>query len=194
VPIADIDQTQAIDFSADGKTAGSRQGGIVRGRHGDRVPRCSPASSTCSASPTSSPSWRRSRLSPWFSIWKNRLGDPSTEQGRAFLTERSPLTHIDRAVRPILIAQGVQDVRVVAAESEQMVAALKQRRVPVTYISFADEGHGFARPENRIAFYAVTESFLAKHLGGRSQPIGNDFKGSSLKVETGGELVRGLKG
>ena len=129
---------------------------------------------------------------PWFSIWKNRLGDPATEAGRAFLTERSPLTHIDRAVRPILIAQGMQDVRVVAAESEQMVAALKKRGVPVTYITFADEGHGFARPENRIAFYAVTESFLAKHLGGRSQPVGDDFEGSSLKVETGGELVPGL--
>ena len=131
---------------------------------------------------------------PWFSIWKNRLGDPATEEGRAFLTERSPLTHIDRAVRPILIAQGARDVRVVAAESEQMVTALKKRGVPVTYITFADEGHGFARPENRMAFYAITESFLAKHLGGRSQPVGDDFKGSSLKVETGGELVPGLAG
>jgi dipeptidyl aminopeptidase/acylaminoacyl peptidase len=131
---------------------------------------------------------------PWFSIWKNRLGDPATEEGRAFLTERSPLTYIDRAVRPILIAQGMQDVRVVAAESEQMVAALKQRGVPVTYITFPDEGHGFARPENRMAFYAITESFLAKHLGGSSQPVGDDFKGSSLKVETGGELVPGLAG
>jgi dipeptidyl aminopeptidase/acylaminoacyl peptidase len=131
---------------------------------------------------------------PWFSIWKNRLGDPATEAGRAFLTERSPLTHIDRAVRPILIAQGARDVRVVAAESEQMVAALKTRGVPVTYITFPDEGHGFARPENRMAFYAATESFLAKHLGGRVQPVGDDFKGSSLKVETGGELVPGLKG
>jgi dipeptidyl aminopeptidase/acylaminoacyl peptidase len=131
---------------------------------------------------------------PWFSIWKNRLGDPATEAGRAFLIERSPLTHIDRAVRPILIAQGIRDVRVVAAESEQMVTALKSRGVPVTYITFPDEGHGFARPENRMAFYAATESFLAKHLGGRAQPVGDDFKGSSLKVETGGELVPGLKG
>jgi dipeptidyl aminopeptidase/acylaminoacyl peptidase len=131
---------------------------------------------------------------PWFSIWKNRLGDPATEAGRAFLTERSPLTYIDRVVRPILIAQGMRDVRVVAAESEQMVGALKKRGVPVTYITFPDEGHGFARPENRMAFYAITESFLAKHLGGRSQPVGDDFKGSSLKVETGGELVPGLAG
>ncbi|MBR0896390.1 S9 family peptidase [Bradyrhizobium tropiciagri] len=131
---------------------------------------------------------------PWISVWKNRLGDPDTEAGRAFLVERSPLTHIDRAVKPILIAQGMRDVRVVAAESEQMVNALKQRAVPVTYITFADEGHGFVRPENRLAFYGVTEAFLATHLGGRCQPIGNDFAGSSLKVETGAELVPGLRG
>jgi dipeptidyl aminopeptidase/acylaminoacyl peptidase len=131
---------------------------------------------------------------PWFSVWKNRLGDPDTEAGRAFLTERSPLTHIDRAVRPILIGQGLRDVRVVAAESEQMVAALKQRNIPVTYVTFTDEGHGFARPENRLAWNGVTEAFLAKHLGGRYQPLGNDLAGSSLKVETGAELVPGLSG
>jgi len=125
---------------------------------------------------------------PWFSVWKNRLGDPDTEAGRAFLTERSPLTHIERAVRPILIAQGMRDVRVVAAESEQMVAALKKRAVPVTYITFADEGHGFVRPENRLAFFGVAEAFLAKHLGGRYQQVGNDFAGSTLKVETGGRI------
>jgi dipeptidyl aminopeptidase/acylaminoacyl peptidase len=131
---------------------------------------------------------------PWFSVWKNRLGDPDTEAGRAFLAERSPLSHIERAIRPILIAQGMQDVRVVAAESEQMAAALKRRGVPVTYVSFSDEGHGFVRPENRLAFFAVAEAFLAKHLGGRYQPIGKDFAGSTLKVETGGELVPGLSG
>lgn len=131
---------------------------------------------------------------PWISVWKNRLGDPDTEAGRAFLVDRSPLTHIDRAKRPILIAQGMRDVRVVAAESEQMVNALKQRGVPVTYITFADEGHGFVRPENRLACYGVTEAFLAKHLGGRSQPIGDDFAGSSLKIETGGDLIPGLRG
>jgi dipeptidyl aminopeptidase/acylaminoacyl peptidase len=131
---------------------------------------------------------------PWFSIWKNRLGDPDTEAGRAFLAERSPINHLERATRPILIAQGMQDVRVVAAESEQMVTALKSRGVPVTYITFPDEGHGFARPENRMAFNAVAEVFLAKHLGGRYQPIGKDVAGSTLKVETGGELVPGLSG
>ncbi|MGY4225144.1 dipeptidyl aminopeptidase/acylaminoacyl peptidase [Bradyrhizobium sp. USDA 4503] len=133
------------------------------------------------------PYWRS-----WFSIWKKRLGDPDTEEGRAFLAERSPLSHIDRA--PILIAQGMKDVRVVPAESEQMVAALKQRGIPVTYITFLDEGHGFARPENKLAFYAVTEAFLAKHLGGKYQPVEADLTGSTLKVETGGELIPGLSG
>jgi dipeptidyl aminopeptidase/acylaminoacyl peptidase len=131
---------------------------------------------------------------PWFSVWKNRLADPGTEQGRAFLAERSPINHLERATRPILVAQGMQDVRVVAAESEQMVAALRKRGVPLTYITFADEGHGFVRPQNQLAFNAVAEAFLAKHLGGCFQPVGNDFAGSTLKVETGGELVPGLSG
>ena len=129
---------------------------------------------------------------PWFSIWHNRVGDPDTEAGRAFLAERSPINHLDRATKPILIAQGVNDVRVVAAESEQMVKALKNRDVPVTYVTFSDEGHGFVRPENRLAFAAVAEAFLAKHLGGRYLPIGNDFTGSTIKIEIGGELVPGL--
>jgi dipeptidyl aminopeptidase/acylaminoacyl peptidase len=129
---------------------------------------------------------------PFFSVWKNRVGDPATEAGRAFLRDRSPLTHIDRATKPILIAQGMRDVRVVPAESEQMVRALQAKDIPVTYLTFPDEGHGFVRPENRLAFTAVAEAFLAKHLGGPFQPIGNDFAGSTIKIETGGELVPGL--
>jgi dipeptidyl aminopeptidase/acylaminoacyl peptidase len=131
---------------------------------------------------------------PSFSIWKNRVGDPDTEAGRAFLNDRSPLNHIDRATKPILIAQGMRDVRVVPAESEQMVTALKEKGVPVTYVTFADEGHGFVRPANRLAFDAVAEAFLAKHLGGRFQPVGDDFAGSTIKIEAGGELIPGLNG
>ena len=133
---------------------------------------------------------------PSFSVWKNRLGDPDTEEGQAFLRERSPLTHIDRAFRPILIVQGLEDVRVTRAESEQMVAVLRRRNVPVTHVVFPDEGHGFAKPQNQIAFRAVTEAFLAKHLGGAAQPIdrARDFAGSSLTVEVGADLVPGLSG
>jgi dipeptidyl aminopeptidase/acylaminoacyl peptidase len=131
---------------------------------------------------------------PWFNVWKNRVGNPDTQEGRALLAERSPLNHLERATRPILIAQGLNDVRVVAAESRQMVDALKSRDAPVTYITFRDEGHGFVRPVNRLAFYAVAEAFLAKHLGGRSQPFEGDLTGSTMKVEVGAELVPGLTG
>jgi dipeptidyl aminopeptidase/acylaminoacyl peptidase len=129
-------------------------------------------------------------------VWKNRLGDPDTEEGRAFLRERSPLTHIDRAFRPILIVQGLADVRVPRAESEQMVAVLRRRNVPVTYVVFPDEGRGFSKPQNQIAFRAVSEAFLAKHLAGAAQPIdrARDFAGSSLTVEVGADLVPGLSG
>jgi hypothetical protein len=62
----------------------------------------------------------------------------------------------------------------------------------VTYVLFPDEGHGFARPENNIAFMAVTEAFLSKHLGGRAEPIGDAFKGSSVTVPQGRDLVGGV--
>ena len=105
---------------------------------------------------------------PWFRVWKNcGSAIPTPLQAAHFLTDRSPLNHLERATKPILIAQGARDVRVVAAESEQMVKALTECDVPVTYVVFSDEGHGFVRPDNRLAFYAVVEAFLAKHLGGR---------------------------
>ena len=62
----------------------------------------------------------------------------------------------------------------------------------MTYVTFPDEGHGFSRPENRLAFYAIVEQFLAKHLGGRAEPIGDAFSGSSLKIEAGRQLIPGL--
>jgi dienelactone hydrolase len=128
----------------------------------------------------------------WFPVWKRRLADPATPEGRAWLKERSPLTHVDRIVRPLLIAQGMNDVRVVAAESEQIVRAMEHRRIPVTYVTFSDEGHGWARAENRLAFSAIVEQFLAKHLGGHAEQVGDAFKGSSVKIETGRHLVPGL--
>ncbi|OQZ06410.1 MAG: dipeptidyl aminopeptidase, partial [Planctomycetes bacterium UTPLA1] len=69
---------------------------------------------------------------------------------------------------------------------------MQQKNIPVTYVLFPDEGHGFARPENRTAFYAVVEEFLAKQLGGRFQPIGDDFDGSSITVPEGAEQLPGL--
>ncbi|TAK60605.1 MAG: S9 family peptidase [Bacteroidetes bacterium] len=96
-----------------------------------------------------------------------RVGDPETES--EFLKSRSPLFFADKIKIPMLIAQGANDPRVKQAESEQIVDALKKNGKEVEYMLFPDEGHGFARPENRLNFYAVAEKFLAKYLGGRSE-------------------------
>ena len=128
----------------------------------------------------------------FFQTFANAIGDPRTEEGRALLRERSPLYKAGEITRPLLIAQGANDPRVVKAESDQIVEAMIENAIPVTYIVFPDEGHGFARPENRLAFYSVTESFLAECLGGRFEPIGDAFQGSSLTVEHGAEYAPGL--
>jgi dipeptidyl aminopeptidase/acylaminoacyl peptidase len=129
---------------------------------------------------------------PWQTIWKVRMGDYTTEAGQKFLQERSPLNHVDRIVRPLLIGQGANDVRVKPAESEQIVQAMQARGIPVTYLFYSDEGHGFRRPENRRSFMAVAEMFLAKHLGGRFEPVGDDFAGSTIEFKAGRDLVPGL--
>ncbi len=129
---------------------------------------------------------------PTQEVFYSRIGDPRTEAGRALLTKHSPLTYVDRIRRPLLIGQGANDARVLRAESEQIVAAMQARNIPVTYVLYPDEGHGFARPENNQSFYAIAEAFLAECLGGRCEPIGSDFHGSSLQVLTGAEGVPGL--
>ena len=128
----------------------------------------------------------------WQTIWKARMGDYTTDAGRRFLEERSPLNRVDRIVRPLLIAQGANDVRVKPSESEQIVAEMVRRGIPVTYVYYADEGHGFRRAENRRSFSAVVEAFLAKHLGGRVEPVGDDFRASSIEFKTGRNLIPGV--
>jgi dipeptidyl aminopeptidase/acylaminoacyl peptidase len=130
---------------------------------------------------------------PWKSVWKVRMGDYTTEAGKRFLEERSPLNYANRIVRPLLIGQGANDVRVKASESEQIVAAMRQHGIPVTYVSYPDEGHGLGRPENRYSFAAVAEAFLAAHLGGRREPVGDDFKDATIEFRIGRELVPGLE-
>ncbi len=124
--------------------------------------------------------------------WYKRVGDPRNEADRKMLLSRSPITKVDQLKKPLLIAQGANDPRVVQKESDQLVAAMKTKKIPVTYVLYPDEGHGFARPQNRTSFYAISEGFLAKCLGGRQEPIGSDFEGSSLKVLEGAEFVPGL--
>jgi acylaminoacyl-peptidase len=73
-----------------------------------------------------------------------------------------------------------------------IVAAMQEKNIPGTYVVFPDEGHGFYRPLNSIAFHAIVEAFLARHLGGRAEPIGRDFEGSSHEIRAGGDIVEEL--
>jgi dipeptidyl aminopeptidase/acylaminoacyl peptidase len=131
---------------------------------------------------------------PALNMLKVRIGgDPATPEGQAFLKSQSPLTYAHKIKKPLLIGQGANDPRVKQAESDQIVKALEANKIPVTYILYPDEGHGFKRPENRKSFFAVTEAFLGKILGGRVEPIGRDFEGSSLEIKVEGGLGLGTK-
>jgi dipeptidyl aminopeptidase/acylaminoacyl peptidase len=105
---------------------------------------------------------------PMKKLFAVRVGDLEKEE--EFLKSRSPLFKADKIKVPMLIAQGANDPRVKQAESEQIVAAIRKAGKPVEYLLFPDEGHGFARPENRLKFMAAAEAFLAKHVGGRAEP------------------------
>ena len=128
----------------------------------------------------------------FFEEFASRIGDPRTEDGKKLLNDRSPLSRADAIKKPLLIGQGANDPRVKQAEADQIVKSMKDKNLPVTYVLYPDEGHGFARPANRTSFYAVAEGFLAQCLGGRYEPVGNDFKGASIKVLEGAQHVPGL--
>jgi dipeptidyl aminopeptidase/acylaminoacyl peptidase len=132
--------------------------------------------------------------------WKSALkifitrigGDHRTPEGREFLAKCSPITYADKIVKPLLIGQGANDPRVKQAESDQIVNKMQEKDIPVTYVLYPDEGHGFARPENRLSFNAITEAFFAENLGGQCEEIGDDFSNSSITVPTGASEIPGL--
>jgi dipeptidyl aminopeptidase/acylaminoacyl peptidase len=101
---------------------------------------------------------------PLIAQYHRRVGDPATDAD--FLWSRSPLSRVHDIKIPLLIAQGANDPRVKQAESEQIVAALTEAGIEHEYLLFPDEGHGFAKPENRLRFYAEADRFLARYLGG----------------------------
>ncbi|MBA3863039.1 MAG: S9 family peptidase [Erythrobacter sp.] len=130
---------------------------------------------------------------PMVKTFHERMGDPNTEEGRALLRAASPLYKADQIIKPLLIAQGANDPRVKQAESDQIVSAMTSAGIPVTYVLYPDEGHGFARPENSIAFYAIAENFLAECLGGRAEPLGDALVPSSAQIVEGAQHVQGLE-
>jgi dipeptidyl aminopeptidase/acylaminoacyl peptidase len=102
-------------------------------------------------------------------LFHERMGDPSTPDGKARLERQSPLNSASKIKTPLLVVQGANDPRVKKAESDQIVIALRDRGFPVEYLVAPDEGHGFARPVNNMAMFALAERFLAKHINGRFQ-------------------------
>ena len=125
---------------------------------------------------------------PMIEMFAKRVADHRTAEGRRTLRDMSPLTHVDEIVKPLLIGQGANDPRVKQQESDQIVKAMQAKDLPVTYVLYPDEGHGFAKPENNIAFQAIAEAFLAEHLGGRAEPITDEIDKSTAKVVSKGAL------
>jgi dipeptidyl aminopeptidase/acylaminoacyl peptidase len=106
---------------------------------------------------------------PIRTVFMQRMGDPSTEQGKKQLEAQSPLFSVDRIEDPLLVIQGANDPRVKQAEADQIVVAMREKGLPVEYVVAPDEGHGFRGEKNRLAMFTRVEQFLAEHLGGRHQ-------------------------
>ncbi|AOS63962.1 S9 family peptidase [Actinoalloteichus hymeniacidonis] len=99
--------------------------------------------------------------------WFHYVGDPADQAQEADMLARSPITMVDRIRTPLLVVHGANDVRVVPAEADNIVASLRDRGIPVEYLLAEDEGHGFQNPENLIRMYRAIEAHFAEHLGGR---------------------------
>jgi len=113
---------------------------------------------------------------PMLATFARRLG--VVDKDEEFMKSRSPFYFVNRIVKPLLIGQGANDPRVKQSESDQIVEEMRKNNKPVEYVVYADEGHGFARPENRMHFYSRVEQFFAKYLGGRAEPA-TDIQGHS---------------
>lgn len=124
------------------------------------------------------PYWKTMRA-----VFDVRMGNVDDPKEAELIRRASPLHYADRIVRPLLIGQGANDPRVKQSESEQIVSAIEKNNGSVTYVVYPDEGHGFARPENRTDFYSRAEVFLGNHLGGRVEPVqGERVPGSTAVV------------
>jgi len=109
------------------------------------------------------------------------LGDPKTDSARLYRI--SPLFNADKIKAPLMVLQGANDPRVLKVESDEIVAAAKKNGVPVEYIVFDDEGHGFVKKENEIRGYSAILSFLDRHLKGEKPLAGDSAKPTSVPVQ-----------
>lgn len=121
-----------------------------------------------------------------------RVGDVRTAEGRSALRERSPLMRASQMRRPLLLAMGGRDAFASRAEFDQIAQSLRGRRIELSSVVFPDEGATLARPQNRLAYYAVLEHFLGNCLGGRVEPVGGAFEGATMLVYDGANIAPGL--
>ncbi|MBK8956027.1 MAG: S9 family peptidase [Saprospiraceae bacterium] len=125
------------------------------------------------------PYWEAGRM-----MFHVRMGDPTTEEGKNALIEKSPLYSAEKIKCPLMIVQGANDPRVKKAESDQIVEAVHKSGKPVIYLCAPDEGHGFIHPLNNMAFLASAEKFLAQSIGGRYQEeMKDDLKKRLLELD-----------
>jgi dipeptidyl aminopeptidase/acylaminoacyl peptidase len=125
---------------------------------------------------------------PIRSMFNVRMGDVDDPKDAELIRNASPLFRAEKITKPLLIGQGANDPRVNFRESEQIVDAIEKNHGNVTYVVYSDEGHGFARPENRIDFNARAEKFLGSCLGGRVEPMaGEKIPGSTAVVKVVGK-------
>jgi dipeptidyl aminopeptidase/acylaminoacyl peptidase len=135
-------------------------------------------------------------LPPYWTTWRDelylRVGDPRTAEGARLLRDRSPLYRAGDIESPLLLAFGGRDRLSSRAETDQIAQSIRARRGSLTYLIYPDEGHGLARAQNRLSFYAVAEQFLGACLGGRIEQVGTAFEGASLQAIDGAASVPGL--
>lgn len=118
-------------------------------------------------------------IESWPPFWRNRhmfvrfYGDPADPAQRAAMLRNSPVSYLDQISAPLLVVHGANDIRVLRQDSDDVVAALRQRGHPVEYLLFPDEGHSISKWRNRLAMWRTVEDTLASCLGGRS--AGFDF-------------------
>ena len=171
------DLTDAVRWAIDQGYADPARVAIYGGSYGGYAALCGAAFTPdlycCAVSmvgPSNILTWMESippYWKPMIKMFHTRVGNPETEE--CMLIERSPLFSVDKITIPMLIGQGANDPRVREEESEQIVAALKDKGHDVEYALYPDEGHGLYRPKNRLDFYRRVEEFLARHLGGRCE-------------------------
>ncbi len=139
--------------------------------------------------PTDLQAMMETRSGPFRIFWRRLVGDETTKDGQAQLHAQSPLYFAEQITKPLLITHGALDNNVPRTNSDNFVAAMKQRQKPVTYLVYGDEGHDYGRKENWISLFAVAERFFHEHLGGRYEPFNNDFAGASMQVVEGETLI-----